>query len=372
MQRTQTICLIALTVIAVGFSLKFLQSVLLPFVIAVFVVIGIRPLLDLLQSRFRLNRYVSVGISFLIGVVALAITGLAIWASIKDLSDNAGIYEERLSAIGTWVAENFREDLPEADQNEDATSHGPSPDEARVSDNTPGPGKPADNPSDVQGKVWQDAFASVSKEMEGLLLKLAGSMSSLLSYGIMIALFAFFLLSAENTGPRPKILEEVENQVRKYLVMKTIISIFTGIAFGGVLWLFGVPLALLFGMLAFLLNFIPNIGPLVANVLPIPLLVLNSEISIVAAIACIILMTSVQFISGNVIETRMMGKSFDVSPVVLLLALMFFGLVWGIVGMFLATPLISIIKIVLQNTKSGQPIAELMAGRWTESTRSSV
>lgn len=362
MQRTQTICLVVLTVIAVGFSLKFLQSVLLPFVIAVFVVIGIRPLLDLLHSRYRLNRYVSVGISFLIGVVALAITGLAIWASIMDLSNSSGIYEQRLSAIGTWFAENFVEDSSDA-----------LPGEGAQAANVATDGKqPSEDSTDATGKVWQDAFQGISTQMEGLLLKLAGSMSSLLSYGIMIALFAFFLLSAENTGPRPKILEEVENQVRKYLVMKTIISIFTGIAFGGVLWLFGVPLALLFGMLAFLLNYIPNIGPLVANVLPIPLLVLNSEISIVAAIACIILMTSVQFISGNVIETRIMGKSFDVSPVVLLLALMFFGLVWGIVGMFLATPLISIIKIVLQNTQSGKPIAELMAGRWVESSRAPV
>lgn len=361
MQRTQTICLVVLTVIAVGFSLKFLQSVLLPFVIAVFVVIGIRPLLDLLHSRYRLNRYVSVGISFLIGVVALAITGLAIWASIMDLSNNSGIYEQRLNAIGNWVATNFLEDSTEPLPNEPLQNEGPQSDRP-----SSGSSQLSGDPADRTGSVWQDALKGISKQMEGLLLNLAGSMSSLLSYGIMIALFAFFLLSAENSGPRPKILEEVETQVRKYLVMKTIISVFTGIAFGGVLWLFGVPLALLFGVLAFLLNYIPNIGPLVANVLPIPLLVLNSEISIVAAIACIILMTSVQFISGNVIETRIMGKSFDVSPVVLLLALMFFGLVWGIVGMFLATPLISIIKIVLQNTRSGKPIAELLAGRWVE------
>jgi AI-2 transport protein TqsA len=61
-----------------------------------------------------------------------------------------------------------------------------------------------------------------------------------------------------------------------------------------------------------------------------------------------------------------MGKSFDVHPVVLLLALMFFGLVWGIVGMFLATPIVSILKIILQQSPQTRTFAELLAGRWPE------
>ena len=85
-----------------------------------------------------------------------------------------------------------------------------------------------------------------------------------------------------------------------------------------------------------------------------------------AAITCLILISAVQFISGNVIETRLMGKSFDVSPTVLLLALMFFGLIWGIVGMFLATPIISIVKIILNQSQGGRTLSELMAGRWQD------
>lgn len=159
------------------------------------------------------------------------------------------------------------------------------------------------------------------------------------------------------------LVADITEQIRIFLVMKTIISLLTGLAVGLVLWLFGVPLAILFGFLAFLLNYIPNFGPLVSCALPVPFLVLNSNISPAAAILCLILISAIQFISGNVIETRVMGKSFDVSPVVLLLALMFFGLIWGIVGMFLATPIISILKIVLQQSPSGRPFAELMAGR---------
>lgn len=145
--------------------------------------------------------------------------------------------------------------------------------------------------------------------------------------------------------------------------MKTVISIFNGIAFGMVLWVFGVPLAMFFGFLEFLLNFIPNIGPLIGCALPVPFLILNSSISPTAGIICFVLIATIQFVSGNVIETRIMGKSFGVSPIKLLLALMFFGPIWGIIGMFLATPIASIIKIVLHQRSSTRPIASLLAGR---------
>ncbi|MEM9412613.1 MAG: AI-2E family transporter, partial [Planctomycetota bacterium] len=280
----------------------------------------------------------------ILGVTILSILGLAIWASVQDVAANSQVYENRLVVISNWVSENV---LSESSGPMN-TKHGE--DSVAINDSA---------------SAFQDALQVATEQLRSLLLQLVGSMSILLSYGILIALFVFFLLSSDRLKTnQPKIMEEIEDQVRRYLVLKTLISVATGIAFGGILWAFGVPLAILFGVLAFLLNYIPNIGPLVANVLPIPLLILNSEISVGAAIVCILLITAIQFISGNVIETRMMGKSFDVSPVVLLLSLMFFGLVWGIIGMFLATPLVSILKIALQNTDSGKPIAELMAGRW--------
>ncbi len=108
----------------------------------------------------------------------------------------------------------------------------------------------------------------------------------------------------------------------------------------------------------------PNLGPLVASALPVPFLILNANISPTMGIVCFILCMIVQFVSGNIIEPKLMGQSFDVSPTFLLVALMFFGLIWGIVGMFLATPIVSIIKIILEKTEMGRPVAELMAGRW--------
>ncbi len=367
MQKTQTICLVTLTVIAVTFSLYYLQTVLLPLIISVFIVIGCRPILEYIKKRLKLHTFVAFVVTFLCGVSLLAAFGLLVSASVYDLSRTSADYEQRVNSIAIWITDHFFDEpeeisgpMPQHNPEEEAAGLA----EGFVVSDIDSGGTLADEAS----KAVHDLTAWFSTYLKSVMLQLVGSLSMLLSYGVLILIFVFFLLlgnSAVKPVEAPRLLVQIEEQVRKYLVMKTIISFFTGLLFGMVLWFFGVPLAIVFGLLAFLLNFIPNIGPLIASVLPVPFLVLNSEIPPATAITCFVLISAIQFVSGNVIETKLMGKSFDVNPVFLLMALMFFGLIWGIVGMFLATPIVSCIKIVLNQSKAGRPFADLMAGRWT-------
>ncbi len=367
MQRTQNICLVLLATIAVSFSLFYLKSVLLPFVIALFVVIGCRPILEFVEKQLKLPRSIAFGLSFLIGNLLLIGFALLLWFSITDLQNKSSVYEKRMNIIATWVVEKLPSTPPTPEPNESANNT-PNQD---ISATPPAFTGNSDLPKNPKAAV-QEIFQSISNFIQEQLVRLASSLANLLSYGILILIFVFFLLMG-NTGQipspdvinenQPRILGEIEEQIRKYLFMKTVISMFTGLAFGLVLWIFGVPLATVFGFLAFLLNFIPNIGPLIGCALPVPFLILNSNISPTAGIICFVLIGTIQFVSGNVIETRIMGKSFDVSPITLLLALMFFGLIWGIIGMFLATPIVSILKIVLHQRESTRPIADLLAGR---------
>lgn len=380
MQKAQTTCLAILTTIAIGFSLYFLQSVLLPFVIAIFIVIGCRPILNYVETRLKLPRFLAFGFSFLFGILLLLVFAFLTWVSVNDLAQNSQAYEKRMNVIVTWIVEHVpnkdrpseptvtvppTSEPPSELQSEPTLQEGETTDPAEAIPNQ-GELTAAKNPT----QAIQDFLKSVSTFIQSQLVSLAGSLSALLSYGVLILIFVFFLLlghgepdkSTVDQNERTGILAKIEEQIRKYLLMKTIISLITGFVFGSILWLFGVPLAIVFGFLAFLLNFIPNIGPLIATVLPVPFLMLNAEMSPTSAIICFALISTTQFVSGNVIETRLMGQSFDVSPIALLLALMFFGLVWGIVGMFLATPIVSIIKIVLQQHQSTRPLAQLMAG----------
>ena len=360
MRHTQTICLVILATIAIGASLDYLESVLLPFVIALFVVIGCRPILEFVEKRLHLHRFFAFLVTFSVGVALLVGCALMIFISANDLAANKGRYEARMKQIVEWAATHIPKSaekliLPAADMLP-ATKGG------AVSESVD------EQPDLEMRQSVHELLGKASSFVQGLLLRFASSLSSLLSYGVLILIFVFFLLSGgerqASTGDPSNILKEIESQIRRYLFMKTIISAVTGFTFGLVLWLFGVPLAIVFGLLCFLLNFIPNIGPLISTVAPVPFLMLNSDMSVVSAVVCFALIATIQFVSGNVIETRWMGKSFDVSPVFLLLALMFFGLVWGIIGMFLATPIVSIIKIILYQNPASRPVAELMAGRW--------
>lgn len=358
MQKTQTTCLAILTTIAVGFSLHYLHTVLLPFVIALFFVIGCRPILEFIEKKLRLHQFFAFVATLLIGFGLLVGFAILTWVSINDLLRNSATYENSLKN----VVEKTIAYIPNLDQWKSHPKDIPSDSDSPK----PNDGSSDENPPNVISRDVEELLDSAISYVQAMLLRLAGALSSLLSYGVLILIFVFFLLVGPEGKKReqPVILAEIEDQVRKYLVVKTVISGVTGLAFGLVLWMFGVPLAFVFGFLAFLLNFIPNIGPLISTLIPVPFLILIGENSPLSAVICFALTASIHFISGNVIETRIMGKSFDVSPVVLLLTLMFFGLVWGIIGMFLATPIVSILKIILQQKETTRPIAELLAGRW--------
>jgi AI-2 transport protein TqsA len=151
-------------------------------------------------------------------------------------------------------------------------------------------------------------------------------------------------------------------QVRRYIVIKVAVSTMTGLLVWVSLTLIGLKPAGVFGMLAFLLNFIPSIGSIISTLLPIPLAVAQFAdrpwlIVFVVAVPGII-----QMIIGNVIEPKLMGDELNLHPVTILLALSFWGLLWGIAGMFLAAPMTALLRIVLMQSEMLRPIGKLLAG----------
>jgi predicted PurR-regulated permease PerM len=201
------------------------------------------------------------------------------------------------------------------------------------------------------------------------LMRVSGALLEIFSTSVVVLIYVFFILLGSADAPRAYAsIQAVDRQVRSYLMMKTIISIFTGVAFGVALAAFGVPMALTFGLLAFLLNYIPNVGPVVASLLPIPFILLGDG-SAAWMVSAIVVTMSIQIISGNVVEPKLMGDTSDLHPVVILLALMFWGMMWGVTGMFLATPITAGLKIVLEGNEVSRPMSDLLAGRWGSSDK---
>jgi len=156
-----------------------------------------------------------------------------------------------------------------------------------------------------------------------------------------------------------KKLDDFLTMVNQYMVIKTIISLATGLIIGSVLWVMGVQFYILWGLLAFLLNYIPNIGSIIAAV---PVVILTFlQLGVGYASVVIGLFIGVNMVMGNVVEPRFMGRRLGLSTLIVFLSLIFWGWLLGMVGMLLSVPLTMILKIALENSEGGRWFSILLS-----------
>lgn len=392
--RGQTICQ---AILVGGFALvalTLLRPVLLPFVLSIFIVSGLTPVLSGIESRFSTTRLVAVVIASVVGLALVFLLWSILWVSVAQLADESPKYLERIRATATYVQDTMQKmsdsitnalgtaNSSETSKTSETKEEGANVAEAAQPDaveaekiveadndnSSTNSDQTAYKSNDAQpngNPLSRQLGSQVTKLFEWALAGIRDATIEVVTSGTMVVIFVFFLLLGSSQAiPGNETWREIDSKIREYIVTKTLISFFTGIAFAFSLWLFGIPLAIVFGLMAFLFNFIPNIGPILACLLPLPLIIFHPELSVFEMVLAITVSSAVQIVSGNVVEPRMMGDSFDVHPIAILLALMFWGLIWGIVGMFLAVPMTAIMKILFAKFKMTKPLADLLAGRF--------
>lgn len=148
-----------------------------------------------------------------------------------------------------------------------------------------------------------------------------------------------------------KTFKDITSQVQRYIATKFLLSLLTGLLAGFILWLFGVDFFIVWGVFAFLLNFIPNIGSAIAVILPAVMTLVQYE-SLGYALLVTAILIVIQTIIGNGLEPKILGDRLGLNPLVILLSLLLWGYIWGIVGMFLSVPLTAVAKIIMSNSHS--------------------
>jgi predicted PurR-regulated permease PerM len=169
---------------------------------------------------------------------------------------------------------------------------------------------------------------------------------------------AFANEQAEHVQAR---IANINAAIASYLRVKVKANLFLALPAMLVLWLFGIKLVVLWGLLTFFANFVPYLGSVVACALPISFGLLDRGFVWQPMVGAIVLV-GVHLTSAYLVEPAMTGKAVDLSPLVVLIALSFWGLCWGLVGMVLAVPLAAVLKIIFENSPSTRPIAKLMGG----------
>ncbi|HOA29582.1 MAG TPA: AI-2E family transporter [Candidatus Cloacimonadota bacterium] len=141
-------------------------------------------------------------------------------------------------------------------------------------------------------------------------------------------------------------LANIQHQIQRYLLTKTVISLLTALIGMGLMIAYGVDFVIVCGILLFVLNFIPNIGSIFASGIPMIICYMQSGLDLrTISFSLLIIMTQMLF--GNVIEPKVQGDRMNLSPIMVLISLIFWAWVWGIVGMVLAVPITSAINIML-------------------------
>ncbi len=217
----------------------------------------------------------------------------------------------------------------------------------------------------------EENFNALAQVNPARALTLAGSVfsgfSSMLSNSLIIILiFVFMLMEVSSFKNKLAIIspsslgsvDKVVSSLKKYFGIKTLTSLATGILISVGLAILGVDFPILWGALAFLLNFIPNIGSIIAAVPAVLLAFLQLPIGY--GIGTIVLFFSVNFFIGSIAEPRLMGKSLGLSSFVVFVSLIIWGWILGTVGMLIATPLTITLKIIFDSREETHNIGILL------------
>ena len=331
---TQVLLVLAsLTVVIAG--LKAASSIVVPLLMAIFLAIISAAMLQWLQRR-GLPLWAAMTLVLLLLASTLVTLGSLIGASINQFSSALPRYEVQLNSLITqataWLG-----------------------------------GLGIRLPAGGVAELFDPAGAAK------LLGRLLSGFGGLLANSMLIILTVLFLM-VESTSLPEKLRSISQNpdktlgdlaafmkSVNHYLVIKAVMSLITGLAIAIYLTILGIDFAIVWGSLAFFMNFVPYIGSIIAAIPAVTLTLLDAGPVVALSVAAGFVVVNV--IVGNVLEPRYMGKGLGLSTLVVFLSLLFWGWVFGPVGMFLSTPLTMIVKIALENDPRSRWISVLLSAQ---------
>jgi len=336
-QAVKLLVIVASFVIIVA-GMKAAESIIVPFLLALFIAIIASPPYFWLQEK-GLPKALAMLIVIFAFLFIISIIGLLIGTSINDFTSKLPFYETKLRSeiqgVIAWLTESgFLEK------------------EINLQEMF--------NPSSVF-KIVANAFNEVS---------------GLFANGFLILLMIIFMLLEVSSIPVKlkkmfndpetsiKRVNSISENINKYIAIKTAISIVTGLLVTIFLLIMGVDYPILWGVLAFALNFIPTIGSIIA-LIPAALLTIV-QFGFGEALIVIIGYLVINTIMGNILEPRLMGKGLGLSTLVVFISLIFWGWVLGPIGMLLSVPLTITIKIILDSSEETRWFAILLGPESTD------
>ena len=336
--------LLVLTVIVLAAVLKVTGTFLVPVTIAMFVSLVFEPLIVTLNTKFKIPWIAGIFIVLTLVIVSVWIIASLLLSSIRTIIDLYPRYEERFTVIYKAIAGLFA------------------------------------LPYNAESTLFQNLWGqlSIRQTLRSFAFSLSNSLIVFFKDLLLVLLFAvFFLLDlrylrqkldfAFGDGSKGKaaiIITDIIQQVTRYMSVKFFISLLTGVLIFWGTFAVGMGFPILWGFLAFILNFIPNFGSILSGVLTSVFALVQFWPKPAPVVFVAVLMCAVNFILGNIIEPRVQGRHLGLSPFIIIVSLSFWGWLWGFTGLILAVPMMVILKIICENVSILHPAAVLM-GNYT-------
>jgi len=289
--------------------------------------------------RFRiLNRAVPEWLAMVLAFIFIGLLGYGLVVVVAEnalaVAEEAPRYQKRLVALEQKLADRF--------EMEDVT-------------------------------VVQDAIRGI--DLGAALGNLATTLTSLLGRSSLIMLYVVFILlegrffhakfralfpERERREWVSNVLRRIDRDIHTYLGVKTFVSLVTAVLSYFLMKITGLKFAEFWALVVFVLNFIPTLGSIISTILPALVALLQFD-SLASFLVILIGLTVIQQLMGSFVDPSLMGESLNVSPLVVILSLIFWGSLWGIPGMFLCVPLTVILMIVLSNFQQTRWVAVLLS-----------
>ncbi|HBQ11184.1 MAG TPA: hypothetical protein DEF51_08410 [Myxococcales bacterium] len=330
--RRGLVTIAAIVVLIAG--MRAAASIVVPILLALFLAFVSSPLVFRL-SKTRMPYPLAVSLVLLLELAVLGTLGVLIGSSVGRFEQRVPVYRDRLGELYRELADFM-------------SSHG-----VRLA------------PEGLSAALDPGAIM----EMIGTTLTGLGAILGNLLLVVLVLAFTLFDASRlwrkveahfAGSAAGDHVLTAISAEINRYLSVKSATSITTGVLLGVWCAVMGVDFAVLWGLLAFLLNYIPTVGSLLAAIPPVLVALVVHGPGTALAVAGGYVAVNVSI--GNVIEPRLMGRALGISPVVVLLSIVLWGWVLGPVGALLSVPLTMILKIALSNTTEWAWTADLMSG----------
>ena len=320
-----TASLLLLALVAVAFSLNFTKPIMIPFVLALLIRILIDPIIDFQTDKLHVHRIIAVLVSIVLIVFLFMIFVPFIIGSVATFLQSADDYNIKVLLLIDFIINKLQE-----------------------------------YEIDVDREIIRNTLTTLP--FLDWASKILSNSANFISKFFLVAILTLFLLLGKKSKNTSVEWNEIIQQVKKYIFTKFITSSATGVLAGLIYWALGIELAFIFGSLTFILNFIPYFGSAIAILIPIPIAFLQFQ-DPTYLLLIILLPLIVHIIIGNIIEPKIFGETFGLHPITIILSLIFWGMIWGIIGVLLAAPLTAIIKISFEKFETTKPLSLFLEGK---------